>query len=117
MADATTTSRWHVTPTDEEVTVSHRSNRAATPLIDGRACQQRGRGQVDGGWLERAGETGCETGSAPDLYTISHELRNHVTSIKGWADLLLRRVEAGTEQTASVQALTPTRSSPDSMEE
>jgi hypothetical protein len=41
MADATATSHRHVTTTDEEVTVSDRSNRAATPLIEGRTCRRR----------------------------------------------------------------------------
>jgi hypothetical protein len=97
--------------------VSDQSNRAATPLIEGRACQPWGQGQFDGPWQDIPGDAAREAVPSPDLYIISHDLRNQITSIKGWADLLQRRVEAGTDRAAILQGLTTIRSSTEAMEE
>jgi hypothetical protein len=97
--------------------VSDRSNRVATPLIEGRACQPQGRGKFDGRWQDIPGNSAHETVPPSDLYVISHDLRNQITSIKGWADLLQRRVEAGTDRAAILQGLTTIRSSTEAIEE
>jgi K+-sensing histidine kinase KdpD len=103
MALPAVSTTWHVTTTDEEVKVIDQNDRRATPLIDGRTCQPGVREQFDE--LHR-GDI-----SDPDLHTVVHDIRNELMSIKGWADLLHRRVVAGKDASAILHGLTTIQSS------
>jgi signal transduction histidine kinase len=114
---APTTCRWQVSTIDEEVTVSDRGNRSATPLIEGRACQRWAPQPFDSLGRDSPLDPANTLVSDTDLYTMTHDLKNQLTTIRGWTDLLRRRVEEGQDGAAILQGLTTIRSSTDAMDE
>lgn len=97
--------------------MSDRCNRLATPLMEGRTHK--------GGAVERAAGAGRGvlddlTGAIdvdPDLYTIFHDLKNQLAAIKGWSDLLQRRIEAGLDRAVILRDVATIRSSAEAMDE
>ncbi|HET7055654.1 MAG TPA: HAMP domain-containing sensor histidine kinase, partial [Thermomicrobiales bacterium] len=87
------------------------------PHSDGWPGQPAAGGLRDGSGRAVAGEPIPATVSGPDLYAISHDLKNRLTLIKGWADLLQRRVAAGLDRPAILQGLATIRSSAEAMDE
>jgi signal transduction histidine kinase len=117
VAGVPTTSCRLVPTTDEEVTVLDRENRSAMPLIDGQVCQPRERQRV-----ESAGCVVCDDSSGAfvpqvDLYAIVHDLKNRIAAIRGWAELLQRRADAGLDRVTAIEGLSRIRLSAEEMDE
>lgn len=94
-----------------------RCNRPVTPPIEGRAHGRSDPRPIGGDERTVSNDVTPAIDSALDLCRIVHDLRNQLTTIKGWADHLQRRSEPGLDQRAIHHGLTMIQSSADAMDE
>ncbi len=96
---------WHqATADDTRTTKGDRDNRRPTPITDGAE-------------RDTPNDLIAKMLSDPDLYTISHDLKNRLALIKGWADLLQRRIVTDLNRTTISEAVAKIQSSAQAMDE
>jgi hypothetical protein len=87
--------------------VCDQGNRPTPQPIDGWPRHQRLDRPFDGTVQDFPDDPIKPLFSGPDLHTISHDLKNRLTLIKGWAGRLQRRVEAELDRPAILQGSRP----------